>query len=340
MRGGRGAWVNDRMARYADPFACPDCSARLPVDVSRCPACRTRPPQPARLRAAADAADRRRPARPAADRVGGSSRRRSGRSSGRRTRRRRVPRQRRGLSGASVPRILLSLGALCLLVAAVIFLAVAWTWLGVGGRTAVLVGLTLVSGGLGVALGRRGLRVAAEALTTVSLGLLALDVVGADNAGWLGDLVQRRRSSPSPAGRSWPRRWPSASRTRLGAPQLIAALALSGVGLGVLGATERWQLVAALVVLGVRRARRRSPDPAWLAVLRSPRWSAARLWWLGFALSGLDEATDHATWRGAVARRPRVRAPGRVAAGAAPAPRRPHARRRGRAASPRPPPRC
>ena len=94
-----------------------------------------------------------------------------------------------GISALSVPKILLGLGALCLLVAAVIFLAVAWSWLGVGGRTAVLAGLTLVSGGLGVWLSRRELRVAGEALTTVSLGLLALDVIGADNAGWLGDLT-------------------------------------------------------------------------------------------------------------------------------------------------------
>ena len=34
------------------------------------------------------------------------------------------------LRGASVPKILLTLGALCLLVAAVTFLAVAWSWLG------------------------------------------------------------------------------------------------------------------------------------------------------------------------------------------------------------------
>src|SRR5262245_18630802 len=52
------------------------------------------------------------------------------------------------LPGASVPGILLSLGALCLLVAAITFLAVAWAWLGVGGRTGVLVFLT------GVALGQ------------------------------------------------------------------------------------------------------------------------------------------------------------------------------------------
>ncbi|WP_372736850.1 SCO7613 C-terminal domain-containing membrane protein, partial [Nocardioides sp.] len=83
---------------------------------------------------------------------------------------------------------LLTLGALCLLVAAVIFLAVAWSWLGVGGRTVVLVVLTAATGGAGVALGRRGLRLAAEALIAVALGLLVLDLVGADQADWFGDL--------------------------------------------------------------------------------------------------------------------------------------------------------
>ena len=93
------------------------------------------------------------------------------------------------LTGASVPRILLTLGALCLLVAAVTFLAVAWSWLGVGGRTAVL--LVLTAGALGGAdvFARRGLRMAAEALTVVGLGLVALDVVGARHAGWLGDVT-------------------------------------------------------------------------------------------------------------------------------------------------------
>jgi hypothetical protein len=90
------------------------------------------------------------------------------------------------LQGPSVPRILLSLGALCLLVAAVIFLAYAWRWLGVGGRTAVLVGLTGVSLGSSVAVLRRTLVTAAESLAVVGLGLVALDVVGARHAGWLG----------------------------------------------------------------------------------------------------------------------------------------------------------
>lgn len=92
------------------------------------------------------------------------------------------------VSGLSVPRILLSLGALCLLVAAVTFLAVAWSWLGVGGRTVVLVALTGASLGLSVALLRRGLRMAAEALSVIGLGLLAIDVVGGRHAGWLGTI--------------------------------------------------------------------------------------------------------------------------------------------------------
>ena len=42
------------------------------------------------------------------------------------------------MSAATVPKILLGLGAMCLLVAALVFLAVAWAVLGVEGRTVVL----------------------------------------------------------------------------------------------------------------------------------------------------------------------------------------------------------
>lgn len=93
---------------------------------------------------------------------------------------------RSGLSAASVPKILLGLGALCLLVAAVVFLAVAWSLLGVGGRTVVLILLTIGAGLGSVLLARRDLRAGAEAFATVSLGLLALDVFGARSSGWLG----------------------------------------------------------------------------------------------------------------------------------------------------------
>lgn len=92
------------------------------------------------------------------------------------------------LSGLSVPKILLGLGALCLVVAALVFLVVAWASLGVGGRTAVLVGFTLVAGGLATWSARSGLRAGAESMTTVALGLLLLDLIGAQGAGWFGDL--------------------------------------------------------------------------------------------------------------------------------------------------------
>ena len=173
--------------RYADTSVCPDCRSTLPPAPFRCPTCALplqgflasqllRTLQEAddlldRLRASALAPATRLdpdlPPMPAA----------------------RPAPVRTALQGASVPKILLGLGATCLLVAAVIFLAVAWTWLGVGGRTAVLVALTATTGTAGVQLGRRGLTVAAEALTTVAFGLVVLDVVGADHAGWFGDLT-------------------------------------------------------------------------------------------------------------------------------------------------------
>jgi hypothetical protein len=154
-----------------------------------------------------------------------------------------------GLSAASVPKILLGLGATCLLVAAVIFLAVAWSWLGVGGRTAVLVGLTVATALTGQWLARRDLGIAAEALTTVALGLVVLDMIGARHALWIdvpaddsflallgGVLLTVSLVLCAPA-------------TRLVAPQVAAPL---GLGLAVIGVgvtTEHPQVVATVAVL-------------------------------------------------------------------------------------------
>ncbi|WP_067433925.1 SCO7613 C-terminal domain-containing membrane protein [Nocardioides jensenii] len=93
-----------------------------------------------------------------------------------------------GMSSASVPRILLGLGATCLLVAALVFLAVAWSALGVGGRTVVLLALTLAAAGGAWLLARADLRAGAESFTTLALGLLTLDVFGARSSGWLGEI--------------------------------------------------------------------------------------------------------------------------------------------------------
>jgi hypothetical protein len=201
-----------------------------------------------------------------------------------------------GLSAASVPKILLGLGATCLLVAAVIFLAVAWSWLGVGGRTAVLVGLTVATGLAGQWLTRRDLGVAAEALTTVALGLVVLDVFGAENAGWLGTpsdesflvIVGTSLLSVS-LGLCLPAR-------RLFAPQVAAPLGLGLVVLGA-GANGHDQVVATIAVLcftGLAVVGRA------LGTVVLP-WTSATGAGLAFtALTGsaLLDASDHLTLRG------------------------------------------
>ena len=147
-----------------------------------------------------------------------------------------------------MPKILLGLGATCLLVAAVIFLAVAWSWLGVGGRTAVLVGLTVTTAVAGQWLARRDLGVAAEALTTVALGLVVLDVFGAENAGWLGTPTDEPFLAILGTTLLAVSLGLCVPAVRLFTPQVAAPLGLGIAVLG-LGTTEHHQAVAALAVL-------------------------------------------------------------------------------------------
>ncbi len=197
-------WLDERMTRYADPQRCPDCRAPIGHDDLACPTCglplrgitaaelfRTLTAADAllvQLRATAPALSGAvsapattgpvppgpvTPPLPAAPRVPGMQH---------------LPPRRQGLSAASVPKILLGLGAMCLLVAALVFLAVTWSAMGVGGRTATLVGFTAVTAALAGWMCRRDLRGAAEALSLVSLGLLTMDLFGARAAGWFGEL--------------------------------------------------------------------------------------------------------------------------------------------------------
>jgi hypothetical protein len=176
------------MTRYADPRRCPDCGGPIAPGDPACAGCSLplRGETAGRLFATLTLADEllgvlrtastaapvvaaglgRAPSAPTPYPVTAGSRRPL----------------RRTLRAASVPAVLLTLGAGCLLVAALVFLAVAWSVMGVGGRTATLVALTVVAGGLAAWLARRGLRAAAESLALVGYGLLALDVVGADHA--------------------------------------------------------------------------------------------------------------------------------------------------------------
>ncbi len=97
-----------------------------------------------------------------------------------------APTPQRRLPAASVPVVLLSLGALCLLVAAVVFVAVAWGSLGLTGRTLVMLGVTTLFSVAAVVLTRKDLRIAAETFWLLVAGMLVVDLLGARSSGLLG----------------------------------------------------------------------------------------------------------------------------------------------------------
>lgn len=281
-------WVNGSMTRYADPAACPDCSAPLAGAPAACPSCELPLDHPlavelfdtlrradlliGRLRAVGAPVATGSFVPPVGPLPVPSVR----------------PR-RTGVRPTSVPAILLSLGATCLLVASVIFLAVAWSWLGVGGRTGVLAALTITGAGLGGWLAARGLRVAGDALSSVTFGLLVLDLVGADRAGWLGDRTASELGlviglSLLGAALAW-----SATQPRLAAPQLVAGLGLLTAYAATLALVDHPLVVSALAVIAFAAlgAVGRANDMAllpWVALV------GAAPCWLTLTTSGLGDA--------------------------------------------------
>jgi hypothetical protein len=97
-----------------------------------------------------------------------------------------VVRPARALPNASVPVVLLSLGGLCLLVAAIVFVAVAWSSLGLAAKTVILLAVTGLFAAGAVAVTRRSLRFAAETLWLVVSGLVFVDLTSAYAADLLG----------------------------------------------------------------------------------------------------------------------------------------------------------
>lgn len=317
------------MTRYADPERCPDCREEMPYGATSCPSCGLSLEGPlaaqlfATLSAADDLLDRmRRPAGPVPATATATSALTAATA---------APAARSATPGApvgpgvgllehpeggtadasepfgdvlpkltttSVPRILLGLGALCLLVAALVFIAVAWSAMGVGGRTATLLGFTAVAGALTGWAARQDLRAAAEALGVVALGLLAFDLVGARDAGWLGPV-----STPGflvvlgsvlvVAGAAAAL---AVRRTPAGA--LVGAEVVAGLGLvaAVAGATSAdWLSVSAgqvlafvtsAAVVGAARTLRLSTLTAGAAVVSATTW-------LVLALSALGRALEH-----------------------------------------------
>ena len=297
------------MTTYADPTRCPDCRAVLPQDPQVCRVCSlplTGETAVSLFRTLQEA-DRllgvlRTQRRPEPVMAGASRGVSGSRLEGvapfpapnapRSVREPEAPR----LRGASVPQILLSLGALCLLVAAVTFLAVAWSWLGVGGRTVVLVALTVGALGVSAVMQRRDLRMAAEALSVIGLGLLALDVVGARHASWLGEIDDARLTllTGSVVATGALVMLVVAGARPLHAPALIAPL---GVLVATIGsqahATHPVALVIALaVLLALGRVGNLLPS----TTLASASIGTGATIWLFLLVEAVDRAGDPVTF--------------------------------------------
>lgn len=147
--------------------------------------------------------------------------------------------------------ILLAVGALCLAVAAAIFIAVTWNALGWLQRGAIMLGVTGVFGALTETARRKRLRASTETLAAVT-GLL-----------WTVTLVAGTRLLPDSA---W---WPALIGLAIGGPALIADLwharrgdrlwavdALAGLALlilfgGVYQAAGEWRPIVPVLALGV-----------------------------------------------------------------------------------------
>lgn len=170
------------MIKFADPGRCPGCGGYLPHRPDSCPSCglSLRGELPGQLFATLRQADalltQLRAATPSVQPPTPAQPPPPGHSS---------PTARTGLSSATVPRVLLGLGALCLVVAALIFLAVTWSALGVGGRTAVLLALAVAAFAGARLVARRSLPAAAESFTVIGLAFAGLTLAGAARAGWL-----------------------------------------------------------------------------------------------------------------------------------------------------------
>ena len=311
------------MTRYADPERCPDCLAPMPYGSLTCPQCglhlegplaaglfqtltdadrlldqlRERSSAPSLMTAAGPALPTPAGEVPAPPSAGAGAELLGGWTAEDQSRR-----QHHGMSQASVPKILLGLGAVCLLIAALVFLAVTWSAMGVAGRTATLVGFTVVAAALSTWAARRELRAAAESLSVVALGLLAFDLFGARDSGWFGDIgtpafLVLLGSCLVGAGAAAAL---LARRTAVGAltaPEVVAVLGLGAAGSGLTGTSWlAWSAAITLVVVvaagaayGAHRVR--------LHLLTGGAVVIGVVAWLALVLSSVDRAVSYPSLR-------------------------------------------
>ena len=167
----------------------------------------------------------------------------------------------------STSAVLLGLGAVCLVVAAIVFVSVQWSSLSIGAKAAVLLGVTTGFGVLTSWSIRRGLRTSAEAFSCIFVVLAAIDFAAAQAGGLLGDALTDDQTAwitatiAVVAGAGWGR---IAASTRVAPLTGVQVLASVGVlFLCVLALEEDWArneyvalaLMAACVFIAVAAAR-------------------------------------------------------------------------------------
>jgi hypothetical protein len=144
----------------------------------------------------------------------------------------------------STSTVLLGLGAVCLVVAAIVFVSVQWSSLSIGAKSAILLGVTAGFGALTRWAIGRGLRASAEAFSCIFVVLTALDFVAARQGGLLGDGLSDDQTTwvaaaiLVAAGAVWA---PLAVATKIGqltGAQVLAALGVFWICLLALG--EDW----------------------------------------------------------------------------------------------------
>jgi hypothetical protein len=212
------------------------------------------------------------------------------------------------LPNASVPVVLLALGGLCLLVAAIVFVAVAWSSLGLAAKTAILLAVTGLFATGAVAVTRRELRFAAETLWLLVAGLVFLDLAAAYGADLLGlDRIGDRHATGLIGATllglavgvgAW------ASTTAL--RRLHGLVGVAGVGIGMFAGAEAWTsehnplavavsvpLIAALAV-GIDRV-----SAGHLRAIAAVVGAAAPVSWLvltGYGVDRMSSTDTDSTW--------------------------------------------
>jgi hypothetical protein len=144
----------------------------------------------------------------------------------------------------STSAVLLTLGAVCLVVAAIVFVSVQWSSLSIGAKSAVLLGVTAAFGALTSWSVRRGLRTSAETFSCLFVVLAAIDFAAARAGGLLGDGLSDDRTAwitaaiVVVAGVGWARATASTRVSPLHGAQALAAIGV--LWLCLLALDEHW----------------------------------------------------------------------------------------------------